>query len=152
MSLYNLLNGVSQATFFIIPMLGKHPEEYPRFRDCFIGELFNSKEEKDQFGIPKKTTTDDKVISVYTRVGGGNRKSYQSEIKEMQDMPTYVKDYDDDFDSTFATFIFSIPNKWMDDFNRIIEGRMNEISKEYIEEMKRVFPKLAEKFDTMFSK
>lgn len=152
MSLYNLLNGVSQATFFILPMLGKHPEEYPRFRDCFIGELLNSKEEKDQFGIPQKTTTDDSVISVYTRVGGGNRESYQSEIKEMQDMPTYVKDYDDDFDSTFATFIFSIPNKWMDDFNKIIEGRIDEISKEYIEEMKRVFPKLAEKFDTMFSK
>ncbi len=34
MSLYNMINGVNPATFFILPMLGKHPDEYPRFRDC----------------------------------------------------------------------------------------------------------------------
>jgi hypothetical protein len=28
----------------------------------------------------------------------------------MRKMPTYIKDYDDDFDSTFATFVFGIPN------------------------------------------
>ena len=36
--LYNLINGVNLATFIILPMLGKHPDEYPRFRDCFIAE------------------------------------------------------------------------------------------------------------------
>ena len=39
MSLYNMLHGVNPSTFFILPMLGeKHPDEYPRFRDCFIGD------------------------------------------------------------------------------------------------------------------
>lgn len=38
MSLYNMLNGVNPCTFLILPMLGKHPDEYPRFRDCFIEE------------------------------------------------------------------------------------------------------------------
>jgi hypothetical protein len=37
MSLYNMMNGANPATFFILPMLGeKHPEQYPRFRDCFV--------------------------------------------------------------------------------------------------------------------
>lgn len=52
MSLYNMINGVNPATFIILPMLGKHPNEYPRFRDCFIGGLENA-DENDQFGIPK---------------------------------------------------------------------------------------------------
>lgn len=54
MSLYNMINGVNPATFIILPMLGKHPDEYPRFRDCFIK---------------------DGMIEVYTRVGGNNRDS-----------------------------------------------------------------------------
>lgn len=150
MSLYNLINGVNQATFYILPMLGKHPKEYPRFRDCFIGAVRNSDSE-DQFGIPKKETSDEMVISVYTRVGGGNRDEYQDEIEEIQGMPTYIRDYDDDFDSTFATFVFGIPEKWLADLEKITGGKANEISEEYKQELKRVFPKLAEKFDEMFS-
>lgn len=38
MSLYNMVNGMNQATFFVLPMLGRHPDEYPRFRDCFAGK------------------------------------------------------------------------------------------------------------------
>jgi hypothetical protein len=30
MSLYNMVHGTTQATFFVLPMLGKHPDEYPR--------------------------------------------------------------------------------------------------------------------------
>lgn len=55
MSLYNMINGVNLSAFIFLPMLGKHPNEYPRFRDCFLGEDENS-------------------IVVFTRVGGGNRK------------------------------------------------------------------------------
>lgn len=48
-----MLHGVNPATFLILPMLGKHPDEYPRFRDCFI--------------------TEDDHILILTRVGGPNR-------------------------------------------------------------------------------
>lgn len=150
MSLYNAINGVNQATFFILPMLGKHTDEYPRFRDCFIGELGNA-DENDQFGIPKKKTSDEEVISVYTRVGGGNREDYQEQIDEMRKMPTYIKDYDDDFDCTFATFVFGIPEKWKADFEKMTGGKVSEISDDYKQELKRVFPKLAEKFDAIFT-
>jgi hypothetical protein len=146
-----MVNGVNQATFLILPMLGKHPEEYPRFRDCFVGALENS-EEEDQFGIPKKKTTDEKVISVYTRTGGANRREFDEQIQAMRAMPTYIEDYDDDFDSTFAVFVFSIPEKWEKDFATLVVENLNTISEEYKEELKRVFPKLAEKFDVLFPK
>ena len=53
MSLYNMMNGFNPACVFIMPMLGRKQEEYPRFRDCFVTEENN--------------------IAIYTRVGGGNR-------------------------------------------------------------------------------
>ena len=59
MSLYNLVQGVTSAVFFVLPMLGKHPDEYPRFRDCFLKDA-----EHPEY---------DNHIHVYTRVGGGNR-------------------------------------------------------------------------------
>lgn len=152
MSLYNMINGANPATFFILPMLGeKHPESYPRFRDCFVGELSNS-DEGDQFGIPKKKTDEQKVISVYTRVGGGNREDYQDRIDELRKHPNYIKDYDDDFDSTFATFVFSVPDEWKSDFDKLLGGEATEISEAYKNRLYAVFPKLKEKFDEMFAK
>jgi hypothetical protein len=152
MSLYNILNGINQATFYILPMLGKHPEQYPRFRDCFVGKLVNSSK-NDQFGIPLKKQKDleKKLISVYTRVGGNNRKDYKKEIEELRAIPEYVEDYDDSFDNTFATFVFKVPAKWEKDYDLIVEGKIQKISKEYQEEMIRVYPKLEEELRQKFN-
>jgi hypothetical protein len=117
-------------------MLGKHPDEYPRFRDCFLGD-----EEKE---------ITDKIL-VYTRVGGGNREHYEEEIEELRSMPTYVEDYDDDFDNTFANFIFDIPEEYKADYDLIMNGKLQEISEEYKAKMYEVFPKLEEKFDEVFN-
>jgi hypothetical protein len=151
MSLYNAINGVNPATFFLLPMLGeKHPDDYPRFRDCFAGELTNDNED-DQFGIPKKRNDlSAKVISVYTRVGGGNREDYQNEIDELRSHPNYIKDYDDDFDSTFATFQFSIPKEFESDYDLIIENNLQGISENYKTRLYKVYPKLKETFDKIF--
>ena len=152
MSLYNAINGVNPATFFILPMLGeKHPDSYPRFRDCFVGELSNS-DEDDQFGIPKKELDQSKrVISVYTRVGGGNREDYKDEIKELRSHPNYIWDYDDDFDSTFATFQFSVPKEFESDYDLVLKGEIERISDKYKERLYTVYPKLKETFDSIFS-
>lgn len=150
MSLYNMINGVQPATFFLLPMLGKHPDEYPRFRDCFPGILTNSKEE-DQFGIPKKQSNLDPFISVYMRIGGGNREAYEDEIKEMQKSAHYLKDYDDDFDNTFATFIFLIPAHFLADYEKIKEGKLLETSQQYQDILYKVYPKLTEKFNSIFN-
>ncbi len=138
-----MINGVNPATFLILPMLGKHPDEYPRFRDCFVGRQTNDEEKTDQFGIPlKKLDTEKKLISVYTRVGGGNRDSYENEIKELQNMGEYVEDYDDDFDSTFATFVFNVPERFISDYDKVLAGNVMDTSQEYKDLVDKVYPKL----------
>lgn len=150
MSLYNMVNGVQPATFFILPMLGKHPDDYPRFRDCFVGKQ-NTDDELDQFGIPVQHHGEEELISVYTRVGGGNRDSYQDEIDELRAMPEYVEDFDDDFDSTFATFVFSVPEMFKKDFKLIKNGKLDRVSPEYQKQLRKVYPKLNDKFDEIFA-
>ena len=129
MSLYNMINGVNPATFFILPMLGeKHPDNYPRFRDCFV---------------------DNNEIHVYTRVGGGNRNCEFGE-EELQQHPNYLRDFDDEYDSTYATYVFSIPDEFKNDFDLITSGKIKEISETYKERLYKVYPKLKDTFDKMF--
>lgn len=133
MSLYNMINGVNPAAFFILPMLGEqHPDSYPRFRDCFAN-LDNEQPE----------------IHVYTRVGGGNRNEGYGEEKLYQH-PNFLKTWDDDFDSTFATYSFSVPAEWREDFDLIIAGNIKNVSAEYQRRLRTVFPKLSETFDRIF--
>lgn len=128
MSLYNMINGVNPLTFLAIPMLGdKHPEDYPRFRDCFAKD-----EEHPEY---------DNHIHVYTRVGGGNRGCGYGE-EELLQHPDFVATFDDSFDSTYATYVFKIPKRWQKDWDLILEGKLNETSKEYQHQVDKVFPKL----------
>lgn len=138
MSLYNMIHGVNPATFFILPALGKHAEEYPRFRDCF-------------FGMDDRPEFKDHII-VYTRTGGGNREAYEEQNSELVAMPTYVTDFDDDFDSTFAYFVFAVPEEWKADIELIVSGRAREISDAYFEQLCKVYPKLKEKFQVTFDR
>lgn len=126
MSLYNMLNGVNPCTFLILPMLGKHPDEYPRFRDCFIEEG---------------------QIVVLTRVGGNNRNSGFDE-DQLYSHPNFVRTYDDDFDNTYGYYVFSVPDEWKDDFNKLMNGE--KPSERYIEQMCKVFPKLEDKFKKLW--
>lgn len=141
MSLYNMINGVNPCAFFFLPMLGKHPDEYPRFRDCFLRD-------------PDRPQYHDH-IHVYTRVGGGNRDEYEEDIAELRAMPTFVTDHDDDFDSTYATFVFKVPDQWRADFDTLLAGKdgdgsVPKISTEYKAELIRVYPKLTDKINELF--
>ena len=153
MSLYQLINGVNPAAFLILPMLGHHPDKYPRFRDCFTG-------------VEGKPEYDDKIV-VYTRSGGGNRDwlanadSYYDEgdtreegrifNEDMQAFPEYVTDFDDEFDSTYAIWVFNVPDKWKEDYRRMKEATGEVPTKEYQEQMKQVYPKLAEQFEKLWA-
>lgn len=131
MSLYRMLNGINTATFLFLPMLGeKHPDDYPRFRNCFV----NIKERK---------------IEVYTRVGGGNRGMGFGE-EELRKHPNYLYDEDDDFDSTYATYYFSIPKEWKSDFDLILKKELNKVSEKYINRIINVFPKLEKEIKEIF--
>lgn len=123
MSLYNSLNSFNPACVLIMPMLGRKEEEYPRFRDCFVTEEGN--------------------IAIYTRVGGGNRNCGYGE-ENLYDDENFLETYDDDFDSTYGIYEFKVPDKWKDDFDKIMDSRMLEVSKEYVDYVKEFYPKLAE--------
>ena len=130
MSLYNMVNGFNPACFFFMPMLGRTQQEYPRFRDCFL-------------------TDDGERIAIYTRVGGGNRNCGYGEEALYED-PNFVRTYDDEFDCTYATYEFNVPEKWKADFEKIKKGEFNQVSDEYVTSVKEMFPKLAEQADNFF--
>lgn len=121
--LYNIINGYNMACVLILPMLGRKQEEYPRFRDCFV---------------------EDGMIAIYTRVGGGNRGCGFGE-EELYKDPNFIKTYDDDFDNTYATYLFNVPEKWKPDFNKIMDGNAKEVSDDYYNYVKEFYPVLAEK-------
>ena len=123
MSMYNMINGFNPACVLIMPMLGRKQEEWPRFRDCFV--------------------TEDNNIAIYTRVGGGNRNAGYNEEKLYED-PLFIKTYDDEYDTTYATYEFKVPEKWKADFDLILEGKVTEISEEYQTYLKEFFPTLTE--------
>lgn len=135
MSLYNMMNGVTPITCFVMPMLGKHPEEYPRFRDCFLSDEAHP-EYNDH-------------ILVYTRVGGGNRGCGFGE-ESLFDHPNFVATYDDDFDSTYGMYVFSVPEQWRADFELIKAGNLAGVSGEYQAEVRRIFPKLNERLNEIW--
>lgn len=124
-NIYNLMNGVNPATFFFIPMLGKHPDFYPRFRDCFVRE--------------------DKKIFILTRLG---HEDYEEEQEEMRALPNYLSDFVMEDDPTYRMFVYKCPSEWESDWDFLINGK--KPSNAYIDRMCEVYPKLEEKFRKMY--
>lgn len=123
--LYNMMFGWNPACVLLAPMLTDENPQYffPRFRDCYLSE------DKDH-------------IEIYTRVGGGNREEYEDEIEDLRSMPTYVSDEDDDFDCTYATFTFGVPEEWRADFEHVRAAEFDKLSDAYVERMQTCYPKL----------
>lgn len=96
-----------------------------------------------------KPEYDDHII-VLTRTGGGNREDYDAENEAMQAIDQFVTDFDDDFDSTYAYWVFEVPEKRKDDFQKITSGQIMDISEEYREELYSIFPKLKDQLDEIF--
>jgi hypothetical protein len=138
MSLYNLLFGVRELTFFAIPMLGdKHPDAYPRFRDVFAEDPEHPEYDQGR--------GDAYYIHLYTRVGGNNRGDGYGE-DELYEHPQYVATFDDNFDSTYATYIFRVPEQWVADWQHVLAGDYDKISPALRAQCEKVFPKLAGKW------
>ena len=135
--LYNVINGYNSACVFIMPMLGRKENEWPRFRDCYV-------EESEEHGH---------LIVIYTRVGGNNRDSGYGE-EELYEDPLFVETEDDEYDCTYAVYKFRVPEKWKKDFGLVLEGKFEETSKEYQDMIRGFFPLLNEKgfFDEYFKK
>lgn len=103
MSLYNMLHGVNPLSSVFLAMIGLELSDVPRFRDTFI----------------EQTDEGEHRIIVYTRTGGGNREGYADENDFLQSNEHYVTDYDDDYDCTYAHFVYRVPEKYVEHLNTI---------------------------------
>jgi len=163
MSLYNMLFGQNPNTAVLLAMIGLAPNEVPRLRDTFVVE---------RDGKP--------VIAVYTRVGGGNREHWDYTYPNDAPGPDcpcpacrarhvlgkhelYLHDEDDDYDSTYATYFFKVPDKLVeflgsmqgenvtpsDKFKALIEqlesGEETDETKRALDVGKEIFKKIEEK-------
>lgn len=90
MSLYNMMCGSNPASGRLLAAINLDPGSIPRFRDVWVND-------------------DMTEVTVHTRTGGGNRESYEAENDALCAHPLYLRDADDDFDSTFADFTFRLP-------------------------------------------
>lgn len=96
MSLYNALFGRNPASRLLLAMLDLTEGDVGRFRDCYLARDENKKLK----------------IVIYTRNGGGNREDYQAVTDALQSHADYLTDYDDDFDCTYASYEFKVPEKF----------------------------------------
>ena len=95
MSLYNFLFGINENADILLGVIGGlSMSDFGRFRDIYLN--------------PEGT-----IITVLTRLGGGNREPYIDTINKIKENDNYIKDYDDDFDSTYAYFEFKVPEKYL---------------------------------------
>ena len=88
MSLYNMIFGMNPDSDKLLSFLGKTKEDFGRFRNVYM---------------------EDGHIVVYTRCGGGNRDDYEEVFDEMSTHPWYSHNADDDYDCTYASIYFKIP-------------------------------------------
>jgi hypothetical protein len=58
-------------------------------------------------------------IILLTRNGGGNREYQKDAIESLRGHALYIKDYDEEYDPTYAIFEFSIPPENMQHANRL---------------------------------
>lgn len=86
-----MLFGKNPLADVLLATLGWTTHDVPRFRDCYL---------------------DGETIVVHTRTGGGNRNSYEEENGRLTQHSCYVSDSDDDFDCTYANFIFRFPEEY----------------------------------------
>lgn len=103
MSLYNMLFNENQETAVLLGMLGVNKDFFARFRDVDL-------------------IKDGTIIRVFTRLGGGNREYYEDEWDEIRCHSLYIKDYDDDYDETYAYIEFNIPEEYKETAKKMFKG------------------------------
>jgi len=113
-----MLFGVNNLAPLVLNALNLTGNDVPRIRDAYLD-----------------VETDELVI--YTRTGGGNRDYYENKDsriaeysdadtvgpynEDLQNHPNYLRDEDDDYDSTYALFYFSIPEEFKPIFQTLTE-------------------------------
>lgn len=128
MSLYNMLFGTNPFAGLLKEILEldmpndiKFPESWQPYdegyteagkkyvQDCIKNKVYPTGRFRDMhLAKDEKGNT---IISLFTRNGGGNRDEYFYIFDILKTHPNYIRDYDDDFDCTYAYIEFSVPDK-----------------------------------------
>lgn len=113
-NLYNMLFGRNSLTPLLLATVELAETDIERFRNVAI---------------------EGNEIIVFTRTGGGNREDYPQKI--ITSSPYYVDDYDDEFDSTYASFIMRIPEEFVEDANNISRFFEVGMRKEFVHHLSK---------------
>lgn len=116
MSLYNILFGTNEEAPELLGMLGVNKEYFSRFRDI---EIING----------------GTVIRVFTRLGGGNRVGYKKEWDKIKKHELYIKDYDDEFDETYAYIEFKVAEKYQNTARKMFKGEAGSFEDKFKKEL-----------------
>jgi hypothetical protein len=137
MSLYSTLHGKNELSPILLAVLNiDQPDskwKSGRFRDIYLNE-------------------DGTKIILYTRNGGGNREHYYDGIGEepegkechctgciitndLPKHPNYIRDWDDDFDCTYAYIEFSVPKEHEELCKSLATGKKPETISEKFEKV-----------------
>jgi hypothetical protein len=109
MGLYNTIFGTNPAAPVLIALLHS---PLPTDDRMDFGRLRDAWAEKHG---------DEVWIRVHTRNGGGNRDEYQGVLDELAKHPWWVKDEDDDYDSTYADIYFRVSADWLAEVPDLVE-------------------------------
>lgn len=95
MSFYNQLFGENKDAGALLAMIRLSREDFQRYRDTWLNKGGN-------------------IITVFTRLGGDNRKLHQEVISSLRKNEWFKTDFDDEFDNTYAHFQFNVPKEYKD--------------------------------------
>ena len=93
MSLYTKLFGENKDAVALLGMLSLTRNSFGRYRDVYLNKAGD-------------------IITVLTRIGGGNAKEFAYVYNTLKEHSHYIRDYEDDFDETYAYFEFNVPTKY----------------------------------------
>jgi hypothetical protein len=124
------------------------------YADALLTMLVLEKIPRDVYRFRDVYMPDEETVGLVCRVGGRNRRNYQEIITLFQSHPCYIRDEDNDFDSTFLTIYFSVPSYYeafgravfgltdrehpLDKFQRIVNDMSDGVDNEHTERMLQV--------------
>ncbi len=106
---YNLIAGNHPAQLVLLSALGATDEGkislIPRLRDVYL--------------FPEE-------IRILTRTGGGNREEYEESNEWLRSFDTFLRDWDDEYDDTYAWWAYSWPDAWRPQLQHMLETIQEE--------------------------
>ena len=128
MSLYNILFGENEEAHVLLGMIGVNKEYFDRYRDIELIENGTK-------------------IRVFTRLGGGNRPDYKETWDKIRNHNLYIKDYDDDFDCTYAYIEYKIPEQFKETAKKMFKGEPVSFSDKFNKELEEMNKEGSESYE-----